>query len=810
VEGKWSIMVIKRSSSIKEPIGNKFDIDMEKGLSFDEVQKRLKEFGYNEVPEKKANPLYQFVKRFWGVTPWMLEVTIVLELLLGRYLEMYIIAGLLVFNAILGFTEEERANSALELLKQRLKVNAKVKRNGVWTSIPARELVSGDIIRIRAGDLVPADTKVLDGIAEVDQSSLTGESQAIEKKVDEVLYSGSILRRGEISGIVVSTGVKTYFGRTVELVQVAKPELHIEVVTSKVVKWLIAIVGSFLLISIVVSILRGMDILEILPLAVVLLISAIPVALPTMFTLTMALGSLDMMKKGILVTRLSASEDAATTDVICVDKTGTITMNKLQVAETVPTRGYKNDDVILFGALASNEANQDSIDLAFLSAANNIGVQFRSYLQEKFVPFDPSTRRTEAIISIEGKLFYVFKGAVGTIFALCKMGQEELNQMGMEVERLSNRGYRVMAVAEGETEDSIKLVGLAALHDKPRPDSKELISELKEVGISVKMLTGDALPVAKEVAEQVGLSQNIVKFSDMNGLPESELIKTLEGNSGFAEIYPEDKYSIVKGLQRGGHIVGMTGDGINDAPALKQAEVGIAVSTATDVAKNAASVVLTTEGLVNILDLIKSGRIIYQRIITWILNKVVKTFQITILVVIAFLLTGTYIISALHMILLIFLTDFVTLSLSTDNVRYSEKPDSWNITGLIKVAVCLGVAAVAELLIILGIGLNYFGLGNNLDQLQTFSFELLIYVELFDMLIVRERKHFWDSRPSNPLLIIILGDLLFVFLIAIFGLPGVTPIVPFIALTVPAFSFIAAFLVNDFIKVPLIKKFWSK
>ncbi len=624
------------------------------------------------------------------------------------------------------------------------------------------------------------------------------------------MYGGSILRRGEISGIVVSTGVKTYFGRTVELVQFAKPELHIKVVTSKVVKWLIAIVGSFLSISIVVSILRGMDILEILPLAVVLLISAIPVSLPTMFTLTMALGSLDMMKKGILITRLSASEDAATTDVICVDKTGTITMNKLQVAETVPAKGYKNDDVILFGALASNEANQDSIDLAFLSAGDNIRFQFRSYLQEKFVPFDPSTRRTEAIISIEGKLFYVFKGAVETIFALCKIGKEELNQMGMEVERLSKKGYRVTAVAEGETEDSIKLVGLTALYDKPRPDSKELISELKEVGVSVKMLTGDALPVAKEVAEQVGLNQNIVRFSDMKGLPESELIKTLEDNSGFAEIYPEDKYSIVKGLQRGGHIVGMTGDGINDAPALKQAEVGIAVSNATDVAKNAASVVLTTEGLVNILDLIKSGRIIYQRIITWILNKVVKTFQITILVVIAFLLTGTYIISALHMILLIFLTDFVTLSLSTDNVRYSEKPDSWNITGLIKVAVCLGVAAVAELLIILGIGLNYFGLGNNINQLQTFSFELLIYVELFDLLIVRERKHFWDSRPSNPLLIIILGDLLFVFLIAIFGLPGVTPIVPIIALTVPAFSFIAAFLVNDFIKVPLIKKFWLK
>jgi H+-transporting ATPase len=378
------------------------------------------------------------------------------------------------------------------------------------------------------------------------------------------------------------------------------------------------------------------------------------------------------------------------------------------------------------------------------------------------------------------------------------------------VERLSNKGYRVIAVAEGKTDDDIKIVGVAALYDKPRPDSQELITELKEVGISVKMLTGDALPIAKEVAEQVGLGGNIVKFSDVKELPENELIKTLEGSSGFAEIYPEDKYSIVKSLQKGGHIVGMTGDGVNDAPALKQAEVGIAVSNATDVAKKAASAVLTTEGLVGILDLVKTGRVIYQRIITWILNKVIKTFQITILVVIAFLLTGTYIISALHMILLIFLTDFVTLSLSTDNVRYSEKPDNWNITGLIKVAVCLGIVVVAELLIILGIGLHYFALGNNIDQLYTFSFELLIYVELCDMLIVRERKHFWDSRPSKPLLIIILGDLLLVLLISILGLPGVTPINPTIALAVPAFSFAIAFLVNDFIKVPLIKKFWSK
>jgi len=787
-----------------------FSIDLERGLNSDEVQKRLSDYGYNEVPEKRVSPIMGIVKKFWGITPWMLEITIALEWTLGKYFEMYVVIGLLVFNAILGFIQEERANSALELLKEKLRINARVKRDGNWTLIPARELVPGDVIRLRAGDFIPADVRMAEGSAEVDQSSLTGESQMVEKKTNEILYSGSILRRGEITGVVASTGTKTYFGRTVELVQVAKPKLHMEEVTSRVVRWLVIIVSSFLAIALTFTALKGMDLIGILPLAVVLMVSAIPVALPTMFTISMALGSLDLMKKGILITRLSAIEDAATMNIVCADKTGTITMNKLSVEEEMAVDPYCAKEVILYGALASQEADQDPIDLAFIAAAKDLRLPFENYLQKKFVPFDPSTRRTEATVEKEGQQFLVLKGAINTITPLCKAPEDELARIGEKVESRAAKGYRAIAVAKGGGQGTMEMVGIAFLYDKPRSDSPKLIRELRDLGLKVKMLTGDALPIAKEVARELDLGKNITRMADLKSKTGDEISKLVEESDGFAEIYPEDKYLIVQGLQKAKHVVGMTGDGVNDAPALRQAEVGIAVSSATDVAKKAASAVLTTEGLEGIVDLVKMGRMTYQRIITWILNKIMKTFQITVFVVLAFLFTGKYITSALHMILLLFLTDFVTLSISTDNVRYSGKPDTWNITGLVKVALFLGILVIAELMFFLYIGSSFFRLFSNLGQLHTFTFQMLIYVELLDLLIIRERKHFWNSMPSRFLLLAIAADLVLVFFIAIFGLPGIAPITPATALTVAGLSFIIAFLINDPMKVLLIRKFWQQ
>ncbi len=787
-----------------------FSIDLERGLNSEEVQKRLKEYGFNEVPEKRVSLIMGVIKKFWGITPWMLEITIALEWALGKYFEMYVVTGLLVFNAILGFIQEERANFALELLKKKLRINARVERNGNWMVIPARELVPGDVVRLRAGDFIPADVKMTEGSAEVDQSSLTGESQMVEKKSNEILYSGSILKRGEITGVVASTGIKTYFGRTVELVQVAKPKLHMEEVTSRVVRWLVIIVSSFLAIALAFTALKGMDLIGILPLAVILMVSAIPVALPTMFTISMALGSLELMKRGILITRLSAIEDAATMNIVCADKTGTITMNKLSVEEEMAVDPYSGKDVILYGALASHKADQDPIDLAFIAAAKDLRLPFESYLQKKFVPFDPSTRRTEATVEKEGQQFLVLKGAINTITPLCKACEDELARIGEKVESRATKGYRAIAVAKGDGHGTMEMVGIAFLYDKPRSDSPKLIRELRGLGLKVKMLTGDALPIAKEIARELDLGGNIIRMADLKSKTGDEISKLVEESDGFAEIYPEDKYLIVHGLQKAKHVVGMTGDGVNDAPALRQAEVGIAVSSATDVAKKAASAVLTTEGLEGIVDLVKMGRKTYQRIITWILNKIIKTFQITVFVVLAFLLTGEYIISALHMILLLFLTDFVTLSISTDNVRYSEQPDSWNIIGLVKVALFLGILVIVELMLFLHIGFKYFELSSNLSQIHTFTFELLIYVELLGLLVLRERRHFWNSSPSKFLLLAIAADLALVFFISIQGLPGVAPIPPKAALTVAGLSFIIVFVINDPVKVLLVRKFWPR
>lgn len=783
----------------------KLNADVNKGLSTDEVGKRIKTYGYNEVPEKKPNPYLSFGKKFWGLTAWMLEAVIVLSVILNKMIDMYVIIALLLLNAVLGFFQEQRASKAVDALKKQLRVNARTLRDGKWQLIPARELVPGDIVRVRAGDFVPADLKLLDGQIEVDQSALTGESLTVSKTKSDMLFSGSIVKSGESNSLVVLTGNKTYFGKTTELVQVAKPRLHTEDVISAIVKWLLVIVGVALAVAFVVAISVGIDLFDVISLALVLLASSIPVALPAMFTISMAIGSMELVKRGVLVTRLSASEDAATMDTLCSDKTGTITMNKLSVAGVIPMNGVDENTALMYGALASQEANHDAIDLAFLGAASDRKISFEGFTQKSFTPFDPKTRRTEAMIEKDGKTFKVVKGAVNIIADLVGADVNALNQQTNEY---AVKGYRTLAVAMGEDEKSLKIVGLIALYDMPRPDAKKLISELENLGISVKMLTGDALPIAKETARQVGLSDSITASKEFEKFVEEDPDKAAEiaeKSDGFAEIYPQDKYSIVKSLQKRGRIVGMTGDGVNDAPSLKQAEVGIAVSNATDVAKGAASVVLTGEGLGNIVDLVKVGRQIYQRILTWIFNKVVKTFQIVVFVVVAFLLTGRFIVSAFDVVLLLFVIDFVTLSISTDNARWSKTPDTWNITGLVKSSIILGILVVLESLAILYIGLGPLGISKDYELLKTFSFSILFYFGMMTVFVVRERGHFWNSFPSKSLFYITLIDMIVVALLVTFGFPGLKPMPITDTLVVIGMSAFFSFVVNDFAKYFLLR-----
>ena len=779
------------------------------GLTRAEVDTRQKEHGYNEVAEHKEHPVLRFLGKFWGISAWMLELIMFLSAALGKYADFAVVSALLVVNAVLSFAQERRAAGVVVALRQRLQVSTRVLRDANWQVIPARELIPGDIVRVRMGDIIPADVKLLTGSLSVDQSALTGESKDADKMPGDVLSSGSVVRRGEGNGVVMLTGAQTYFGRTTELVQQAHPKLHIEAVVAKVVRWLFVIVCVLLAVVIVMSLIRGAPLGEMVPLMLVLLMSAVPVALPVMFTVSMAVGSAELAKRGVLVTRLSAAEDAATMDVLCVDKTGTITMNQLAVTGVIPLEGATETAVLFTGALASQEANQDPIDLAFIAAAKerHIFDGVPAVTPVSFIPFDAQNRRTEAVVEQNGQRLRVMKGAVRTIANACELQPPVIEALEARVSESALKGYRTLAVARGPEVGTLEMVGLVTLYDTPRPDAKQLIAELRNLGVSVKMLTGDALAVASEIAQGVGLP-NIRRVADLKAAGTkagNEAVDLLAGADGFAEVYPEDKYIVVQHLQAAGHVAGMTGDGVNDAPALRQAEVGIAVSTATDVAKGAASVVLTDPGLTNIVALVEQGRTIYQRVLTWIVNKISRTILKSAFVAIAYVMTGKFVVSALAMLLLVFLTDFAKISLATDRVQPSRNPETRNIGGFVIVSVVLGVAMVAEALFLLWIGWSSFGLVTNDNALYTFSFLTMLYMAVFSIVSARERRWFWSTLPSKTLIAALTADALTGTLLAVVGLPGLMPLPGWQMLVIFGYAMVVCLVLNDAVKVALIK-----
>jgi plasma-membrane proton-efflux P-type ATPase len=661
---------------------------------------------------------------------------------------------------------------------------------------------------VRPGDIIPADVKLLTGALTVDQSALTGESKDADKAPGAVLSSGSVVRRGEGNGAVILTGAKTYFGRTTELVQQAQPKLHIEAVVTKVVRWLFVIVGALLGVVVILSLVRGAPLLEMVPLLLVLLMSAAPVALPVMLTVSMAFGSKELAKRGVLVTRLGAAEDAATMDVLCVDKTGTITMNQLAVTEVMPLEHATEADVLIAGAQASQEANQDPIDLAFLAAARERHVfdNLPKFASVSFAPFDAKNRRTEAVVEQDGQRLRVMKGAVRTIAEACGLQARAIEALEARVSASAAKGYRALAVARGLETGPPVLIGLVSLYDPPRPDARQLIATVKELGVAVKMLTGDALAVANEIARGVGLPniQQMAELKAASAQPGNSTVDLFAGADGFAEVFPEDKYIVVKHLQAAGHVTGMTGDGVNDAPALRQAEVGIAVSTATDVAKGAASVVLTEAGLTNIVAFIEQGRTIYQRILTWIINKISRTILKAAFVSVAFVVTGKFVVSVFAMLLLTFMTDFAKIALATDHVRSSRKPETWNIGGFITVSVILGVAMVAEALLFLWFGWSRFGLATHENALYTFSFLLLLYFAVFSVVSARERRWFWSTMPSKALMGALTADALIGTILTRVGLPGLLPLPWSQTFAIFAYALVSCLVVNDTVKVVMI------
>jgi len=763
------------------------------GLTSGEAAARLRKYGPNAVPERRENPLLAFLGKFWAPVPWMLEATIVLEIVLGKYAEALIIGALLVFNSVLSFVQEKQSSNALALLRNRLSVHTRAMRDGKWLLLPAEQLVPGDVVYLRMGDIVPADIRLSDGELMLDQSSLTGESVPVEAGAGATAYAGATVKRGEAAGEVIATGARTYFGKTAELVGAARTVSHLQQIVLKIVQYLVLLDVVLVAVLFIYALLTGIRLMEMAPFALILLVASVPVALPATFTVATALGALELVKGGVLVTRLSAIEEAAAMDVLCADKTGTLTQNRLALGSVRAYGSYTEDDVLRFAALASDRATQDPIDVAILDAARERGPLPGVGPRRQFVPFEPATKRSEAVYEHDGGTLRVIKGAAEQVAALVVNPPD----WSPHVAKFAADGYRVLAVAAG-TGDELNLAGLVALADPPREGSRRFIRRLGDLGVRVTMVTGDSAETARAVAAQVGIGG---PACSPHTLRDEDIGAHVQECSIIAGVYPEDKFRLVQALQRFGHITGMTGDGVNDAPALKQAEVGIAVSNATDVAKAAASMVLTEPGLGNVIAAVETSRLIYQRMLTYTLNKVVKTIQIAVYLSVGLMATGIFVVTPLLIILLLFANDFVTISIATDRVSFSTKPDRWRIGILV-----LTGAAMATLMLVLSFAVLYIGLYAlrlPVPQLQTLIFIMLVFTGQANVYLVRERRHFWESRPSRWLMISSCADIIAVSVLAVFGIL-MAAINPW--LVVGMLGATAAYMVLvDFVKIRVFK-----
>ncbi len=757
----------------------------ESGLSSQEAASRLAKYGKNAVEARKESRIVSLAKRFWNPIAWMLEITAAVTYILGKLLDTYIILAMLIFNSIVGFLQENKATDAVEMLNKKIRVMARVRRDSTWNAISADELVPGDIVHVRMGDIVPADIKIISGEVLSDQSALTGESKEVRRGPGESIYSGSIMKRGEATGLVYATGGSTLYGKTTELVQSARSQSHLETLILDIVKYLAAIDTILVASLLIFSYITGTDLVDAIPFSLVVLIASIPVALPATFTVASAYGALDLARKGSLVTRLTAIEDAASMDTICFDKTGTLTQNRLTVADPVAFQ-CDRETLVRYALLASDEASQDSIDMAVIDYARRNGIDSNGYSVDRFYPFDPSRKRTEAEVTFNGKKIRVAKGAPQILLNICKFEDPE-NVMKIARD-YAVRGYRTIGVSAETEQGKPEFCGLIPLHDPPREDSKELVRRLKDLGLSTKMITGDSVQIAQEISTEVGIGSRVFRMSEFSADKSS-----IDSYDAFAEVFPEDKYNIVKSLQKSSHITGMTGDGVNDAAALKQAEVGIAVATATDVAKASASIVLTHEGLSDIVSAVEDGRKIYQRMLTYTLNKIIKTVQVAIFLTISFFIYRFFVTTPFDVILLIFANDFVTISIATDNVSFSKKPEKWRVNSLMGSSISLAILVVLESFVILQIGIF---LGLSVPEIHTYIFEMLVFSGQFTVYMVRERSRFWKSIPGKWLITASAGDIAVVLAISTFGIL-VAPVPLYASLLVLLLTFVAMALIDN-------------
>ncbi len=771
------------------------------GLTQAEAQKRLTQYGPNEIAEKKTNLLLKFLGYFWGPIPWMIEAAVVLSAVARHWPDFGIILVLLLANAVVGFWEEHQAGNAIAALKATLAIKARVKRDGKWVTPAARELVPGDVIRVRLGDIVPADARLLDGDpVEVDQSALTGESLPASRKPGDAIFSGSIIRQGEIGALVYATGANTYFGKTAELVQGAKTTSHFQRAVLKIGNYLIILAVVLVAAIIAVAIIRGDPILTTLQFALVLTVAAIPVAMPTVLSVTMAVGARLLAKKKAIVTRLVAIEELAGVDILCADKTGTLTQNKLTLGEPFCVNDVAADQVILAGALASRADNDDTIDLAVLGGVKD-DQALSGYKIGHFQPFDPVHKRTEAAVTgPDGKPFKVTKGAPQVILALSANAAEVKSAMDEAVNEFASRGFRSLGVARADADGEWQLLGVLPLFDPPRDDAKSTIETAGQMGVTVKMVTGDALAIAQETAKTLGMGTNILdagSLGDEKQQKTAAVVEAIEKADGFAQVFPEHKFHIVDDLQKRGHIVGMTGDGVNDAPALKKADCGIAVSSATDAARAAAAIALTTPGLSVIIDAIKESRQIFQRMNSYAIYRIAETLRVLLFMTLAILVFNFYPVTAVMIVMLALLNDGAILSIAYDNVHYKDRPEAWNMRLVLGISTVLGIIGVVA-------AFGLFFLGERVFHLDRAHIQTLMYLKLsvaghLTIFLTRTRGPFWSIRPARVLWVAVLGTQVVATLIAVFGV-FMTPLDWSWALFVWGYA-IAWFLVNDRIKL---------
>ncbi|MEJ2670775.1 MAG: plasma-membrane proton-efflux P-type ATPase [Deltaproteobacteria bacterium] len=744
------------------------------GLSAAEAQSRLAAYGPNALEEEKAHPLLKFLGYFWGPIPWMIEVAAVLSAVVRHWADLFIIAFLLLFNAVIGFWEEHEAGNALEALKEQLALKARVLRDGKWEEIAARDLVPGDVIRVRLGDIVPADLKLIEGdYLSIDQSALTGESLPVNKKPGETAYSGSVAKQGEMVCLVTATGGNTFFARTAKLVETAGAVSHFQKAVMRVGDFLIFIALGLSIILIVVEIIRGLPIVDLIQFVLILVVASIPVAMPAVLSVTMALGALALSRMKAIVSRLQSIEEMAGIDVLCSDKTGTLTKNQLTLGDPVTFGEADPQTIILMGSLASKEEDRDAIDQAVIEGLKDKEAM-QAYAQEKFVPFDPVHKRTEATVKDgQGKTFKVTKGAPQIIMELCHLEGDVEAKSKQAVDELASKGYRTLGVARTENGDAWKFLGILPLFDPPRDDAAETIAQAQAHGIEVKMITGDNVAIGREIARKLGLGINIQPATDL--FPKEEKCElgdasaqAIEKADGFAEVFPEHKYNIVKALQNRGHLVAMTGDGVNDAPALKQAEVGIAVSGATNAAQSAAALVLTEPGLSVITRAVEEARRIFERMMSYTIYRIAMTIDIMVFVVAAMIAFNYFPLTAMMIIILALLDDIPIMTIAYDNTYLSPTPVRWEMHRVLTISSVLGFLAMIESFGLLVIG----KLALNLDvpHLQTMLFLQLVAGGHLMLFITRTKRSFWrEPHPAPPLFIAIVGTQAFAVLMTGFG-----------------------------------------